>query len=173
MAAITRALVQTFRNPQYVKSVDTPICGARMWLLSDAAKRLPKQRLLSTSRRNLSDDKPKSKLPPLGSSIPKVSAREANKFIIDQLTARPGPGTGAQQSRKGQPLRPGESLPPEYKPAARRVVGIIVALPIVIVIGYMLFQRRFMGVERKDIRKVDDDSLLETVARPGVAGDEG
>ena len=48
-------------------------------------------------------------------------------------------------------------------------------VPIVLVVGYMLYQRRFMGVERKDIRKVDkgDDSLLETAGRPGVAGDEG
>ncbi|KAF2768815.1 hypothetical protein EJ03DRAFT_351828 [Teratosphaeria nubilosa] len=40
-------------------------------------------------------------------------------------------------------------LEPRYRPAARRVTAIIVGLPIVIGLGYELFQRRFMGKARK------------------------
>lgn len=40
-------------------------------------------------------------------------------------------------------------LDPRYKPAARRVVAIICALPIAIVTTWVLYQREFMGVEQK------------------------
>lgn len=38
---------------------------------------------------------------------------------------------------------------PRYKPAARRVIAIICAVPILIVTSWVLFQREFMGVEQK------------------------
>ncbi|KAH9822879.1 hypothetical protein Tdes44962_MAKER00707 [Teratosphaeria destructans] len=53
-------------------------------------------------------------------------------------------------------------LEPRYRPAARRVTAIIVGLPIVIGLGYELFQRRFMGKERKGW----DDSVKD---KPHVA----
>lgn len=112
-------------------------------------------------------------------SNPKISPKAANRFIVEQLTARPGPGSGARESRKGQPLMPGETLPAEYKPTARKYTAIIVSLPIVFVIGYMLFERQFLGVEKKEMpmsslpgKTKKDVAVLESVGRPGVAGDE-
>lgn len=40
-------------------------------------------------------------------------------------------------------------LDARYKPAARRVLAIIVSLPVVIVLGYELFQRRFGDKQQK------------------------
>ena len=71
---------------------------------------------------------------------------------MDELSARRGPGSGAAQSREQLAaaesgprfVRPGE-MPRKYKPAARRVTVIIVALPIVIVSSYMLYERGELG----------------------------
>lgn len=41
-------------------------------------------------------------------------------------------------------------LDPRYKHAAWQVTKIIVALPIVLVLGWELLQRRFMGGEKKE-----------------------
>ena len=48
-------------------------------------------------------------------------------------------------------------LDPRYRPASRRILAIIVALPLVIGLGYELFQRRFFGKERKarPVRKLE------------------
>jgi hypothetical protein len=40
-------------------------------------------------------------------------------------------------------------LDPRYKPASRRVVAIICAVPIFIVTSWVLFQRQFLGVEQR------------------------
>jgi hypothetical protein len=65
-------------------------------------------------------------------------------------------------------------LDPRYKPASRRVTAIIVALPILLVTSWMLFERQFMGVEQKvhDVRKVQqlgrgEETGLEVVGEGG------
>jgi hypothetical protein len=78
------------------------------------------------------------------------SLKEANKFLVTEQSSRGGPGTGAAKSRqqqmaeevRGRPelIQPGE-MPAKYKPAMRRVQAIIVALPIVIVTSWMLYER--------------------------------
>jgi hypothetical protein len=79
------------------------------------------------------------------------SLKEANRFVVTEQSSRRGPGGGAAQSQaqraaeeargaKGELLQPGE-MPAKYKPAARRVQAIIVALPIVFVTSYMLYER--------------------------------
>jgi hypothetical protein len=40
-------------------------------------------------------------------------------------------------------------LDPRYKPASRRVIAIICAVPIFIVTSWVLFQRQFLGVEQR------------------------
>jgi hypothetical protein len=87
-------------------------------------------------------------LKPFGS----VSPKAVNKFVVEELSSRRGPGSGAERTRADQAkaealskpkatLRPGE-LPRGYKGAARRVTAIMVALPIAIVTSYYLYQRR-------------------------------
>jgi hypothetical protein len=51
-------------------------------------------------------------------------------------------------------------LDPRYKGAARKYTAIICALPIVIVLSYVLLQRRFMGKEQKKLPaiKVREDA---------------
>ena len=79
------------------------------------------------------------------------SLKEANRFAVTGESSRGGPGSGAAKSRAQQAaedargarpelLQPGE-MPAKYKPAMRRVQAIIVALPIVIVTSYMLYER--------------------------------
>jgi hypothetical protein len=72
--------------------------------------------------------------------------KEANRFVVAEQSSRGGPGSGAAASRaaaeEGRPglIMPGE-MPAKYKPAMRRVQAIIVALPIVIVTSWMLYER--------------------------------
>ena len=79
------------------------------------------------------------------------SLKEANRFAVKGESSRGGPGSGAANSRAQQVvedargsrpelLQPGE-MPAKYKPAMRRVQALIVALPIVIVTSWMLYER--------------------------------
>lgn len=43
-------------------------------------------------------------------------------------------------------------LDPRYRAASRRVIAIICAVPIFLVTSWVLFQRRFMGVEQKHFK---------------------
>jgi hypothetical protein len=101
---------------------------------------------------------------------PYISPKELNAFIVNEQSSRGGPGAGAEHTRaerakaeapRLEGSRPGE-LPAKYKPAARRyvnsvstmknafvdlivayrVTAIIVALPIVFVTSYILYERR-------------------------------
>lgn len=59
-------------------------------------------------------------------------------------------------------------LDPRYKPASRRVVAIICAVPIFIVTSYVLFQRQFMGVEQKKHTGRKQSEAGEGGAAPAV-----
>ncbi|KAF2176994.1 hypothetical protein K469DRAFT_755359 [Zopfia rhizophila CBS 207.26] len=54
---------------------------------------------------------------------------------------------------------PDINLPKKYKPAARRVTAIMVATPIVLVLGYELYQRFFRGKEVKTLYRFSDQHL--------------
>ncbi|KAF2402807.1 hypothetical protein EJ06DRAFT_554378 [Trichodelitschia bisporula] len=71
----------------------------------------------------------------------KPSAKGMNAFAVNDISSRAG-------ARGGMPPRPGD-LADKYKPAARRVTAIIVALPIAIVTSYFLYERVVLGVEQK------------------------
>lgn len=45
----------------------------------------------------------------------------------------------------------GGKLDPRYRPAARRVLAIMIALPVTLVLSWELYQRRFMGKEKRPI----------------------
>lgn len=45
----------------------------------------------------------------------------------------------------------GEKLDKRYRPASRRVLTIIVGIPFIIVLGWELYQRRFMGKEKRSV----------------------
>lgn len=60
-------------------------------------------------------------------------------------------------------------LDPRYRPAARRVTAIICALPLAVVLGYVLFQRRFMGVEQKT-RPIQKDVMPEVEKEGAIQG---
>jgi hypothetical protein len=81
------------------------------------------------------------------------SLKEANKYFVTEQSSRGGPGSGAARSRAQQAAeeargsaKPGllmnYEIPAKYKPALRRVQAIIVALPIIIVTSWMLYERR-------------------------------
>ncbi|KAM0712671.1 hypothetical protein Q7P35_000118 [Cladosporium inversicolor] len=59
-------------------------------------------------------------------------------------------------------------LDPRYKPASRRVVAIICAVPIFIVTSWVLFQRQFLGVEQKKHTGRGESEDGEGVAAPAV-----
>lgn len=83
---------------------------------------------------------PPKPAPPTKPPAPKIPLSALNAKIVDNISkpevARPSAG-GQQQLPKG------------YKPVARKVTMVIVALPIVIVTSYVLWQRcefsLFMG----------------------------
>lgn len=93
-------------------------------------------------------------LPPKGYKPPPPTATEPT-------TSEPSPPTPVRSFLDREPLDPARGaaaslrvaregvLDPRYKPAARRVVAIICALPIAIVTTWVLYQREFMGVEQK------------------------
>ena len=59
-------------------------------------------------------------------------------------------------------------LDPRYKPASRRVVAIICAVPIFIVTSWVLFQRQFLGVEQKKHTGRGQSEDGEEVTAPAV-----
>lgn len=79
----------------------------------------------------------------------------------ESTTSEPTPPTPIPSFLEREPLDPARGaaaslrvaregvLDPRYKPAARRVVAIICALPVFIVMSWVLYQREFMGVEQK------------------------
>lgn len=75
---------------------------------------------------------PTAPVPPSNPS-PKVQISSLNSQIVDNITSRAGARPNA--STKQNPL------PPNYKSAARKVTMAIVAMPIVVVTSYVLYQR--------------------------------
>lgn len=62
-------------------------------------------------------------------------------------------------------------LDPRYKPAARRVTAIIVALPFALYLSYELFERRFLGKERRKFSA--DPSTIQDAAGETVVERSG
>jgi hypothetical protein len=59
-------------------------------------------------------------------------------------------------------------LDPRYKPASRRVVAIICAVPIFLVTSWVLFQRQFLGVEQKKHTGRGQSEDVEGAVTPAV-----
>jgi hypothetical protein len=64
-------------------------------------------------------------------------------------------------------------LDPRYKPASRRVIAIICAVPIFLVTSWVLFQRQFLGVEQKKhtARAQSDDGEGAAASAVEVVGE--
>ncbi|KAI9732725.1 MAG: hypothetical protein M1818_007459 [Claussenomyces sp. TS43310] len=71
---------------------------------------------------------------------PPISALNAS--IVSQISARAGARSSAAAADRRE-------LPPNYKPVARKVTLVIVALPIAVVTSWVLYQRLVKGEERK------------------------
>jgi len=79
--------------------------------------------------------------------IRESTAETAEEPVRDFLYREPlDPARGREASLRV--VREGV-LDPRYKPASRRVIAIICAVPIFIVSSWVLFQRQFLGVEQK------------------------
>ena len=85
-----------------------------------------------------------------------LSPTALNAFAVSQLSARAHPSRPAPQINDGR-------LPDKYKPAARRITAIMVALPILIVTSCFLWGRLVLGHEQKRFVR----------APPGRSGAEG
>ncbi|OCK83477.1 hypothetical protein K432DRAFT_423346 [Lepidopterella palustris CBS 459.81] len=101
--------------------------------------------------------KPSVPLPSTNSSAPAGTA----------TTDIPNPNTSGTPGAK---TKPDGKLPPKYKPAARRVTAIMVALPIVIVTSYELYLRLIVGRERRAMpRREPQPDLSSPAAFPPIA----
>lgn len=74
------------------------------------------------------------------STKPPLSA--LNSAIVNNITTP----NGARPNRGGQ-----QQLPPNYKPVARKVTLAIVALPVLLVTSWVLWDRLVMGKEKKEL----------------------
>lgn len=106
---------------------------------------------LSTPFRTYSTQPPPAgpfKTGPLPPKAPKPSPQQSKPAPLpDFLKREPlDPARGAAATQRV--VREGV-LDPRYKPASRRVIAIICAVPIFLVTSWVLFQRQFMGVEQK------------------------
>ena len=84
---------------------------------------------------------------PAPAPVPESTTEPPEEPVRDFLYREPlDPARGAAAS-----LRVAQEgvLDPRYKPASRRVIAIICAVPIFIVTSWVLFQREFLGVEQK------------------------
>ncbi|KAM0717630.1 hypothetical protein Q7P37_007482 [Cladosporium fusiforme] len=90
---------------------------------------------------------PPARKPTTATTTPQPTSTPATPAPPLKPTHEPlDPARGAAASLKA--AREGV-LDPRYKAASRRVVAIICAVPIFLVTSWVLFQRRFMGVEQK------------------------
>lgn len=71
--------------------------------------------------------------PPPPQAKPSLPIKGLNAAVVSDISRRAG--------GRPNPSGPQKSLPPNYKPVARRVTMTIVALPIAIVTSYVLYQR--------------------------------
>lgn len=71
---------------------------------------------------------------------PQIPFAQMNSEIVSKITTRAGARPNTAGSRQ---------LPPNYKSVSRKVTMAIVAMPIVIVTSYVLYQRLVLGEERK------------------------
>ncbi|MCJ1258985.1 hypothetical protein MMC24_006819 [Lignoscripta atroalba] len=79
---------------------------------------------------------------------PFPSPTSLNAFAVSQLSGRP--------SRPTPRIYDGR-LPDKYKPAARRITFVMVALPIAIVTSWVLWQRLVLGEERKRLVRPEEE----------------
>ncbi|KAH7327440.1 hypothetical protein BKA65DRAFT_510601 [Rhexocercosporidium sp. MPI-PUGE-AT-0058] len=83
---------------------------------------------------------PAQSVKPTPKPTPHVPIAELNSKIVSNITTR----AGARPNTSGS-----QQLPKNYKPVARKVTMAIVALPILIVTSYVLYQRLVLGEEKK------------------------
>ncbi|KFZ16378.1 hypothetical protein V502_05120, partial [Pseudogymnoascus sp. VKM F-4520 (FW-2644)] len=96
---------------------------------------------------------PPKPAPPTKPPAPKIPLGALNAKIVDNIS-RPA---GARPSAGGQ-----QQLPKGYKPVARKVTMVIVALPIALVTSYVLWQRLVMGEEQKVLLKPAPKVIADT-----------
>lgn len=87
---------------------------------------------------------PKNSSPNAQSQLPKHASKPPlsalNAAIVNNITS----ANGARPNRE-------QPLPPNYKPVARKVTLAIVALPVLLVTSWVLWDRLVMGKERKEL----------------------
>ncbi|KAF4633646.1 hypothetical protein G7Y89_g4468 [Cudoniella acicularis] len=81
---------------------------------------------------------------PIPTTKPRIPIAALNSEIVSNITSR----AGARPAASGS-----QALPPNYKLVARKVTMAIVAMPILIVTSWVLYERLIMGEERKHLVK--------------------
>ncbi|KUI54689.1 hypothetical protein VP1G_02083 [Cytospora mali] len=86
---------------------------------------------------------------PSASATQAAAATSTTRFTLP-LTESSAPRAAAVQTGTSTPMRDGTKLKvdpssPEYKEAARKWIGTIIALPILVVTSYFLFDRLILG----------------------------
>ncbi|TKA43746.1 hypothetical protein B0A54_05505 [Friedmanniomyces endolithicus] len=94
---------------------------------------------------------PTLKEPPIETTRPPIQSLITRLFSTRNVQPLPDaePKDLARGVEASQRVLRGGMLDPRYRPAARRVTAIICALPLAMVLSYVLFERRFMGKEQK------------------------
>ncbi|WPH02095.1 Hypothetical protein R9X50_00495000 [Acrodontium crateriforme] len=123
----------------------------------------PTPKAYKPSPANPAAPKPKLEEPALPITPPKKPSllSRLSPFKPDPFLAEPrdfARGIAASQ----QVVRTGV-LPARYRPAARKIISIICALPIALYLSWELYQRRFMGKEQK-VRKFKKEAKGESQA---------
>jgi len=109
---------------------------------------------------------PKAPKPAPAPAYPEPTTEPPTEPVRDFLYREPlDPARGAAASLRV--AREGV-LDPRYKPASRRVIAIICAVPIFIVTSWVLFQRQFLGVEQKKHTGRGQSEDGEEAAAPAV-----
>ncbi|RDW69915.1 hypothetical protein BP5796_08312 [Coleophoma crateriformis] len=134
--------------------------------ITTAAKKSPKPTMPPTPPKpKASPTKPvpvAAKKAPLGAPKAKIPIAALNSAIVSNISARAGARPTADGSRP---------LPPNYKPVARKVTMAIVAMPILIVTSYVLYQRLALGEDQKRLvplepSAVESDADKSTLIKP-------
>ncbi|KAG4437807.1 hypothetical protein IFR05_006694 [Cadophora sp. M221] len=101
---------------------------------------------------------PKPAPKPTPTSPPKanIPLAQLNSTIVSNIATR----AGARPNTSGS-----QQLPKNYKPVARKVTMTIVALPILIVTSYVLYQRLVLGEEKKMLVKPQENPRADPQAQ--------
>ncbi|KAF2643369.1 hypothetical protein P280DRAFT_467412 [Massarina eburnea CBS 473.64] len=169
------AAAKAAKTPKTTRSVTakqaTPVTPATSKILTEVAKTgtLKAEKTAQVQSTTLSSPSPPKATPPPPSAPPSPTSTTArlSRAPVNPYTRsasalpRPKPmsAEAIEKNRIEQSIREGK-MPQKYKPAARKVVAIMVGIPVIVVTGWELYKRW-----DKTIRTKFD---VETVKKPSV-----